>query len=265
MSKKGRKNELLKFCVYHPVVTHVLGVVFPKFKKSVDLFRRDLKAYELANETNFVINNEYMYPHLADRFEEAGVTGTYFWQDFWAARLISEKKPDEHFDIGSRIDGFIGHLACFMKNIHLIDIRPFEFNIPNVDFLQADATDLNGIANNSIDSISALCSLEHFGLGRYGDPIDPKACFKVMHSIDRVLASGGDAYISVPVGYERLEFNAFRVFYAKTIKEMFPHCDLVEYSVTDGTCIEKNVPIDKYDFEKENGGSRFGLFHFVKR
>ena len=119
--------------------------------------------------------------------------------------------------------------------------------------------------DNSIESISALCSLEHFGLGRYGDPIDPNAHEKAMTSIQRVLRPGGNAYISVPIGKEHLEFNAHRVFYAQTIKNIFGQCDLVEFSVTDGSSIEENVPIGKYDYEDDNLGGRFGLFHFVKK
>lgn len=84
----------------------------------------------------------------------------------------------------------IGHLASFRENIKLIDIRPLENVIPSVEFIQADATELNELADNGVESISALCSLEHFGLGRYGDDIDSDACFKVMRAIRRVVQGG---------------------------------------------------------------------------
>lgn len=261
---KGKKIALIRFLISHSWLMHIVDYAFPNIYKGCMLFKEDMNRYNHLNKTNFSIHDEYIYPCLTDRFNEAGVTGLYFWQDLWAARLIAANRPKEHFDIGSRIDGFIAHLSCFMENIHLIDIRPFELNIPNVDFLQADATEMAGIDDGSIQSLSALCSLEHFGLGRYGDPIDPEACFKAMRNMERVLSKGGHAYISVPVGFERLEFNAFRVFYAKTIRQMFPHCELVEYSTTEGSCIERNIPIDKYDDEREYGGRRFGLFHFIK-
>lgn len=102
-------------------------------------------------------------------------------------------------------------------------------------------------------------------MGRYGDPIDPEACFKVMHSIIRVLKPEGHAYISVPIGWEHLEFNAHRIFYARTIVSTFHDLELVEFSATDGDGIEKDISIDKYDKETDNMGARFGLFHFRKR
>ena len=54
--------------------------------------------------------------------------------------------------------------------------------------------------DNSISSFSALCSIEHFGLGRYGDPIDPEACFKCFDNIQSKIARSGLLYLSVPVG-----------------------------------------------------------------
>lgn len=201
---------------------------------------------------------------LGDWNDNAGHLGDYFWQDLWAAKLVYDNNPSKHYDIGSRIDGFIGHLACFRDNIVLIDVRPIDSVISGVEFICADATELSGIDDDSLESISALCSLEHFGLGRYGDVIDPEACFKAMHSIVRVLKKGGHAYVSVPVGYERLEFNAHRIFRASTIVREFEPLRLLEYSVINSDRIEKNVPLDKYDNDLNNRNGRFGLFHFVK-
>jgi len=228
-------------------------------------FRKDKNSYTKLNNTNFVIKHTDIYPCLTDRYKKAGGEGAYFWQDLWCARLVAANNPMEHYDIGSRIDGFIAHLASFRGNIHLIDIRPYDMEIPGVDFKQEDATNLGGVLDNSVESISALCSLEHFGLGRYGDPIDPNAYLKAMKSIERVLMPGGHAYISVPIGQEHLEFNAHRIFKASTIVNIFGNLELIEFSTTDGKNIEKNTPIHKYDEERDNMGGRFGLFHFRKQ
>ena len=101
-------------------------------------------------------------------------------------------------------------------------------------------------------------------MGRYGDTVNPQACFKAFSSIVRVLAVGGYAYISVPIGKEHLEFNAHRIFYASTIIEAFKPLELVEFSTTRGDIIEKDTPIHKYDDEDNNRGGRFGLFMFQK-
>ena len=235
--------------------------------KGKRIYRRNKKTYSKLNRyDNFRVVRKNCFPCLTDRYEKAGTLGNYFWQDLWAARLIAENNPKSHFDIGSRVDGFVGHLASFRDNIKLIDIRALENVIPGVEFVQADATELKEIEDSSVESLSALCSLEHFGLGRYGDPIDPEACFKAMKAIQRVVMKGGNIYIAVPIGHEHLEFDAHRVFFASTIVDTFDSCKLVEFSCIHASdkVIEKNVDIHKYDNDKEIGGGRFGLFHFLK-
>ena len=242
--------------------------IIKRKNERVKQFEKDMQEYRLLNKNkNFMIEKKYLYPCIYDKDENAGSLGLYFWQDLWASTLITKNNPEIHYDIGSRIDGFIAQLACQKKKIVLIDIRPLEAKIEGVHFIQSDATTLENIANESIDSLSALCSLEHFGLGRYGDPIDPDACFKSFKSIQRVMKSEGEIFISVPIGIEHLEFNAHRVFFPRTIVESFNEMELQEFSVINPNPkgIEYNVNIHKYDNELGIKGLRFGLFHFKKR
>lgn len=234
--------------------------------KEINFVYKDLAVYNKHNKReSFQYEEKYKRFIYTDKYSEAGSLGTYFWQDLWAAKLIKENNPTVHYDIGSRIDGFIGHLLSFRKNIVLIDVRPLKNKVPDLNFICDDATNLNNIEDESIESISALCSLEHFGLGRYGDPIDPEACFKVFASIQKKLKPGGMTYISVPIGKEHLEFNAHRVFYASTIIEAFNQMELVHFDVADNDAIEYNVEINRYDNCEKISGSRFGLFCFKKQ
>lgn len=227
-----------------------------------------MKEYiKLNTRPNFSYQKKYKYL-IDNSCMDAGSCNAYYWQDLWAATKIIDRHPERHWDIGSRIDGFIAHLQAARQKTTLIDIRPCETEMPYISFIQADATNLQGIPDNSIESISALCSLEHFGLGRYGDSIDPEACFKAFSSIQRVLKSGGHAYIAVPVGKERVEFNAHRIFYISTIIEAFSECDVEDICVNtlgEHIVIEKVTDIHKFDNETDFHAGRFGLFEFVKR
>lgn len=228
-------------------------------------YQKDKELYIKLNERkNFDFSEEHKYPIISDKYDCAGTVGNYFWQDLWAAKLIHENLPKEHFDIGSRLDGFIAHILSFGIPVHMIDIRPFPTEIEGLDTIVADATNMDAFEDESIESLSALCSLEHFGLGRYGDPVDPEGCFKCFASIPRKLKKGGHFYMSVPIGKEHLEFNAHRVFYASTIVECFHELELLEFSTMSNGPIERNADIHKYD-EEYNRGGRFGFFHFVKR
>ena len=137
-----------------------------------------------------------------------------------------------------------------------------DISIPGVSFTQSDAKNLDGIDDDSITSLSALCSLEHFGLGRYGDPIDPEGCFKCFKAIQKKVSIGGAIYIAVPIGIEGVEFNAHRVFNTRTIIREFSQCELKEYSIDYGTHIEYNADLDALNEAKDY---EFGLFYFEKK
>lgn len=219
---------------------------------------------ELNHRKNFEIQEEYMWPIIGEKYAKNGVMGNYFWQDLWAAKKIIKSGVSEHYDIGSSVDGFIAHLLAAEIKVNVVDIRPFPAQVENLYTVVDDATMLNQFDEDSVLSMSALCSLEHFGLGRYGDPIDPEACFKCFDSIQRKLKKGGKLYLSLPVGKERVEFNAHRVFYASTVVECFANLRLEEFSCVAEGKIEYDVDIHKYDNDPHNGEYRYGLFYFVK-
>ena len=151
-------------------------------------------------------------PCLYDWFEEGGSTkDEYFWQDLHVARQIHLANPAMHVDIGSRIDGFVAHVASF-REIEVFDIRPVTPKIPGVVFRQADLMCPSESLVEYCDSLSCLHALEHFGLGRYGDPIDPHGYAAGLGNMAGILQPGGLFYLSVPIGQERVEFNAHRIF-----------------------------------------------------
>jgi hypothetical protein len=159
-------------------------------------------------------------PCLHDRYEEGGATkNEYFWQDLLVARWIFDANPQRHVDVGSRVDGFVAHVASF-RNIEVFDVRPISTQIPGVVFKRADLMCSDGLpssVNGYCDSLSCLHAIEHFGLGRYGDPIDPMGYERGIANMALLLKPGGMFYLSTPIGRERVEFNANRVFDPSTI------------------------------------------------
>jgi hypothetical protein len=159
----------------------------------------------------------YIKPCLHDKFDEGGsAKSEYFWQDLLVGSLIFSKNPFKHVDIGSRIDGFVAHLACF-REVEVFDVRNISSKIPKVKFVQANMMDtiplkLQDNENGYCDSLSCLHTIEHFGLGRYGDPIDNYGYDKGIKNMSSLLKKDGIFYLSTPIGIERVEFNANRVF-----------------------------------------------------
>jgi SAM-dependent methyltransferase len=160
------------------------------------------------------------YPCLNDLAKQPGnVTGHYFHQDLFVAQRIFSQNPEKHVDIGSRIDGFVAHIASFRK-IEVFDYRDLLTPIPNVVFRQCDLLAPPPNLNNYCDSLSCLHVIEHVGLGRYGDPIDLFGHLKALQSLATILKPNGLLYLSAPFGEERIEFNAHRVFSLATLVEM---------------------------------------------
>lgn len=229
-------------------------------------FKGDLELYSRLNKyPTFKIEKKYLKPYITEWRGQAGTAGYYFWQDLWGADRVNKMNPTEHYDIGSKLDGFIAHLLSAGRAVTMMDIRPLPYHIPGLKFIQCDATNLNNVEDDSIESLSALCSIEHFGLGRYGDPIDPDACFKAFKAIERVVKPKGRIYISVPIGREHVEFNAHRVFYPETIIHTLTLMTLVEFTVVNEKAehvLEVNCDIHKYDSSEEVYA---GLFIFEKK
>lgn len=156
---------------------------------------------------------------LNDYYDQAGsASGHYFHQDLLVASFIHKKNPARHIDIGSRIDGFVAHVASF-RSIEVLDMRDLDLIAhSNITFVKADMMKKDSGQESIADSISCLHAIEHFGLGRYGDPIDPKGHIKGFNNILRMLRPNGTLYISFPIGRKNeVHFNAHRVFHPKDI------------------------------------------------
>jgi hypothetical protein len=224
----------------------------------------DLKAYNRLQSNVFPASFSESYPQLYDRYRDSGsLPKHYFYQDLWAAKKVYSFQVDQHFDIGSRLDGFISHCLVFTQ-VTMLDVRPLKHRVERLNFIQTNATNMRDIKDNSINSLSTLHAVEHFGLGRYGDPIDDKGYLKAISELKRILAYGGNLLFSVPIGRQRLMFNAHRVFNPEYIVELFTNGNklkLIEFSIIDDNdCYVENADLRDY----VDSDYCCGLFHFRK-
>lgn len=170
-------------------------------------------------DTKFYFGKKH--PILDQRFSESGtMSGHYFHQDLFVAKKIFKNNPKRHLDIGSRTDGFVAHIAVFRK-IEIMDIREQVSKVNNITFRKGDLMQLPNDLINAYDSISSLHVIEHFGLGRYGDPVNYHGYLKAIDNITKILQTRGKFYFSVPIGEQRIEFNAHRVFSVQYLLDLF--------------------------------------------
>jgi len=264
-------EKIIKFLLYQ------INGLFPFIYEALPMFKsfnfirgpfsylKDYISYGSLSQkqpTPFALDFWNTRPMLYDRFEKAGeIPKHYFYQDIWAARKVYESKVSVHYDIGSRLNGFISHCVVFTKVV-MLDVRPLSIKLDNLEFVQTDATNMNNIESNSIESLSSLHAIEHFGLGRYGDPVDPQGYIKAIREIGRILKKDGNVYFSAPVGKQRLEFNAHRIFDPKYIIELFSGLELKEFSYIDDN---ENLIVSADIKEVLNQNYSCGLFYFKKK
>jgi SAM-dependent methyltransferase len=168
-------------------------------------------------------------------------------------------------DLGSQVI-LVGLLSA-VTHVAFLDIRPLILSLRNYTGLGGLITALP-FRNDSVASLSSLHVIEHIGLGRYGDPIDPDGSVKAAREIVRVLAPGGCAYISVPIGRSRVQFNGQRVFVATDVVRLFDGLELVEMAMVDASGrFYDEVKPESADIDEAGQGSDFGLgvFCFQKR
>ena len=217
VSDRGRQMMRRTLIKVHQFLSGQLGIDPRRFLNSIrgiGRFLRDLRLFRKGYSGKLML-----MPCLHDWYEEGGAAKSeYFWQDLLVARWIFADQPQRHVDVGSRVDGFVAHVASF-REIEVFDVRPITTRVPGVVFKQADlmGSDVMRSDEGRCDSISCLHAIEHFGLGRYGDPIDPQGYRHGIANMARMLQPGGKFYLSTPIGRERVEFNAHRVFDPRTI------------------------------------------------
>jgi hypothetical protein len=232
----------------------------PSTVASLPWFVRSWREYAARDGASLRLRD--VHPCLTDRGESAGsASGHYFHQDLWAARKVHASGVAEHVDVGSRVDGFVAHVASFTDVVY-VDLRPLEAaGHPHIKARVGTVLDLP-FEDRSVRSLSCLHVIEHIGLGRYGDPLDPAGSLKALAELQRVVAVGGDLYLGVPVGRERVCFNAHRVLSPQTVLRALGELALVEFSAVDdaGGLVRDASPAD---FERADYSC--GLFHFTRR
>jgi len=149
------------------------------------------------------------FPQIGDATSLTTFDPHYLYQSAWAARGIASAAPPFHVDVGSQID-LVAPLSGFVP-VEFIDLRPLRMAVDGLQCVRGSILALPH-ADHSLPSVSCLHVIEHIGLGRYGDEIDPDGSVKACRELQRVLGRRGSLFVSVPVGRSRVEFNAHRVF-----------------------------------------------------
>lgn len=239
-----------------------IGIDFKKFLKNITLTQSFIKDY-LKFKKQFK-GEIILFPSLSDFNTSSGNSESdYFVQDTLVSSLIYKSKPEMHLDVGSRIDGFISIISLFMK-VKIIDIRPLEINNKNISFIKFDFTKkLPQHLIEKFESVSCLHTLEHIGLGRYKDQIDPNGYKLFLNNLFFCLKKGGKIYLSTIVGEEKVIFNTHRIFDLKKLVKLFPK----NIKILNKYLVDKNaklIKFNKLNIQMDNELGNLVIFEMIK-
>jgi SAM-dependent methyltransferase len=198
-------------------------------------------------------------PCAADATAHTAFDRHYVYHTAWAARVLARLRPTptEHVDIASSL--YFASIASAFVPVRHYDFRPPDLHLPNLACARADLTHVP-FASGSIASLSCMHVVEHVGLGRYGDPLDPDGDAAAMNELSRVLAPGGHLLFVVPVGRPRIQFNAHRIYSFDQVRASFAPLDLVEFSLVpdradpDGSALIENATKEQSDRQRYGCG-----------
>lgn len=229
---------------------------FNKFKKQFNQYKK------LDKNKRFSIEWKDRYPCLYDVTGNTYFDTHYIYHPAWASRIIAKTKPDYHVDISSSLE-FVTIVSAFIP-VKFYDYRPANLCLDNLTSEHADITNLP-FETGSINSISCMHVIEHIGLGRYGDPLDPEGDLKAISELKRVLAKDGSLLFVVPIGKPRILYNAHRIYSYEQITDYFSDLNLKEFSLIPDNAINSGFIYNATQTQANEQNYGCGCFWFVKK
>uniref|UniRef100_A0A914XWI2 Uncharacterized protein n=1 Tax=Panagrolaimus superbus TaxID=310955 RepID=A0A914XWI2_9BILA len=164
----------------------------------------------------------------------------------YAATKMYNIKGQEGAIVGSQAPwAEVYCLANGAKHVTTIEYQKYIITHPQMDFLYAH--DLPLISKN----------IEHSGLGRYGDPIDPIGDIREMNKIHCLLKNKGLLFLSFPVGIDTVVYNAHRIYGRIRLAMMFEGFKLLKIFYS------QNIVSEEHMFQVFNNASLADHYLFV--
>jgi SAM-dependent methyltransferase len=214
------------------------------FRRQRRRFTKDFEKFvDLGGNQRFKLNWSDRQPCLEENTPKTNFDPHYVYHIAWAARVLAHIKPALHVDISSSIH-FCSVVSAFI-DIDFYDYRPVELDLSGLQSRRGDLMNLP-FETTTVESLSCMHVVEHVGLGRYGEPLDPDGDMKAIKELMRVLKTGGNLLFVVPIGQPRIQFNAHRIYDYEQIIAHFSDYQVVQFAMVN----DHGEFLDKLDINK---------------
>lgn len=240
-------------------------VLISKLKHYVELKKTFSKFKKLSKESGgrFPITWDNIFYIASDATGNTEFDAHYIYHTAWAARILAKIKPEFHVDISSTLH-FSSIVSAFLP-VHFYDYRPARLELSDLSSGKADLLSLP-FEDNSVNSISCMHTVEHVGLGRYGDQLDPDGDLKAISELKRVTAPSGDLLFVVPIGKPKILFNAHRIYsYAQIIEYFGKDFELHDFFLIPDNAVTHGVIYKATEKNADAQSYGCGCFWFKKK
>lgn len=134
-------------------------------------------------------------------------------------------------------------IECITLNNNAKKITTVEYNVPICNYHKFNFMnyyDEFQKKKEKFDIIISYSSIEHSGLGRYGDNLDPDGDKKTMNDIYNNLNDDGFLFLGIPVGNDALVWNANRIYGSTRLPYLLENFEIIEWF---GTTLEESLKL----------------------
>ena len=181
-----------------------------------------------------IINNLHgkeNYPKGALQYKEGGSA-------YYHCQIL-----DEYNVIGKKV-AIIGSenpwIESIVYNYGCRDITTVEYNKPNIEHENFKIISYEDFVNSDTkyDFIISYSSIEHSGLGRYGDDINPDGDIETMNQIYNKLNDNGYIFLGIPIGPDTLVWNANRIYGKYRLPILLKKLKIIKWIGGDKSCFD---------------------------